>query len=1226
MAMTVSELQVVVGADTKGAESALSSLGSKVGSVGSSIATAFGGAALAGIAGLTAGLGAAVAAATSFESQMSAVKAVSGATAGEMAQLQGLALKLGADTSFSAKEAAKGIEELVKAGISIGDVMSGAASASLSLAAAGAISVGDAAEIAANAMNQFGLQGKDLAGVADLIAGAANASAIDVGDFKFSLAAVGAVANTVGFSFKDTATAIALLGQAGIKGSDAGTSLKTMLMSLQPQTKAQIALFRELGLLTKDGGNAFFDASGKVKGMAEVAGTLQNALKGMTQQQKLATLETIFGSDAIRAAAVFANEGADGFNEMAAAMGKVTADEVAKERLNNLKGSVEQLTGSLETAAISVGLKLTPMLKGLVDAATALVNDATPGIEAFAERLTAAFETAKNALSDVYTIFTEKATDGALEGLLSNLGLSEANVIAITETIGQIGDAWRTVKQVFGEGWEPSAQVEPLALAAGNAATKVKELGGALGTVATKASEMGTGESFGRAVATLGESAKNASDRLGELGTAIGLLNDASGGTSSKLDAMALGIRTLGTVAELGALNLKFLIDTTITAGTVAVNSATLFGSLGVALAKLATGDVPGYEAAMKRAGQAMLDNATVIEGWKTRTTATVSEGANSIGTLIEQGTTRARNATDINMNDAAAITGTSSLLIRNLLETNTADAATAVDTNMAQVATATETNMGAAVTAVEAAGPQMAAAAESAASGAVSAVEGQAGPASAAGRSVGDSIGSGLVAGIKSWLGSVIAAGAELAAAAVGAARGPEGADAHSPSRKMIELGKDMTAGLEQGLSESGVGAAMVAQIRDMMAAAREYVPVAGEIKRVEGEISQIRERAQTEALFRAKEMVVIDSESLRLKQAQVSLERDLLPLRQDLARATREISDIERGSLTERTGLIEMDGERKKLRLQQIDLEKQLIGLDSGSKKAKTIQEQIDKLREQDRALALEGERINLTNQIAATGARVRREQLDDQARGQQAVIDLIGEQIATLAAERAVFNANEAVIKNATDNEIAYRNQLIAVFRAEGQPIQDRITAGLLLIDQLEKEGKIGKELADALRSVAKEAGASAEATKGLGTAASEAGPQIDAAAEKAQALASAAESVANKYDKAANKVREFVREAKETPFIDQENPKARLQKRAMGGPVSAGRAYVVGDGGRPELFVPSSSGAILPRVPESFGGGTTVVNVTVQGSLIHERELEQVVTRAVGGGLRSGARLI
>lgn len=399
------------------------------------------------VAGIGAGLaGAAIASAADFEQQMSGIKAVSGATADEMAKLQGLALKLGADTSFSAKEAAAGIEELVKGGLSVADIMNGAATATLNLAAAGGTSLPDAATIAANALAQFNLKGQDMAHVADLIAGAANASAIDVNQFKFSLQAAGAVAATVGFSFDDLAQGIAIMGKAGIAGSDAGTSLKTMMLNLQPSTKKARETMEDLGLVTfdtqkamaflrkqgieplsasqgdlqtqlasytasmlgrkkidatvlktmdeliaKEGllSNAFFDSTGKVKSMAEVAGALNKATAGLTEQQRLMALETIFGSDAIRAAAVLSKEGADGFNAMAAAMGKVTAAGVGAERLNNLKGAMEQLKGSVETAGIAFGLAFTPFLKVAAEQLTTFVNRMTPVLEQLGPKLAA---------------------------------------------------------------------------------------------------------------------------------------------------------------------------------------------------------------------------------------------------------------------------------------------------------------------------------------------------------------------------------------------------------------------------------------------------------------------------------------------------------------------------------------------------------------------------------------------------------------------------------------------------------------------------------------------------------------------------------------------------------------------------------------------------------------------------------------------------------------------
>ena len=328
---------------------------------------------LAGAA-IAAGIGVAVNAAANFEQRMSAVQAVSGASSAEMDQLSKKALQLGKDTAFSATDAASAIEELVKAGISVPDVMNGAADATVALAAAGEVSLPEAATIASNAMNQFQLSAQDMPKVADLIAGAANASAIDVKDFGMSLSQAGAVAHLVGASFDDTAAAIALMGNAGIKGSDAGTSLKTMLSNLQPQTKAQYNTMKDLGLITAKGANQFYDAQGKLKSFSEIAGLLQGSLKGATAAQKQQALETIFGSDAIRAAAIFTQEGAKGFNDMSAAMNKVKAADVAKTRLDNFKGSLEQFKGSLETTGIVIGQIFLPVLRKVVDFLASVAN------------------------------------------------------------------------------------------------------------------------------------------------------------------------------------------------------------------------------------------------------------------------------------------------------------------------------------------------------------------------------------------------------------------------------------------------------------------------------------------------------------------------------------------------------------------------------------------------------------------------------------------------------------------------------------------------------------------------------------------------------------------------------------------------------------------------------------------------------------------------------------
>lgn len=331
--------------------------------------------------GLIGALGLAVKSSADFEKTISAIGAVSGATEKQLDQLREKGLQLGADTAFSAGEAAMAMEELSKAGLSVEDILNGAADATVNLAAAGEIALPEAAAIASAALNQFKLTAQDLPKVADLIAGAANASAIDVNDFGQSMNQAGVVASTVGLSFDDLALAITAMGKQGFKGSDAGTSLKTMLLNLQPQTDKQVTLFKKLGLAVEENstsantlGNEFFDANGKIKSMSSIAGSLEKALAGMSEQQRLATLEVLFGSDAIRAGALISSTGAKGMDDLASSMGKITAADVAAKRMDNLSGAVEQFKGSIETVLIKAGAPFQDVLKTIVDFATKLIN------------------------------------------------------------------------------------------------------------------------------------------------------------------------------------------------------------------------------------------------------------------------------------------------------------------------------------------------------------------------------------------------------------------------------------------------------------------------------------------------------------------------------------------------------------------------------------------------------------------------------------------------------------------------------------------------------------------------------------------------------------------------------------------------------------------------------------------------------------------------------------
>ncbi|HGP3676750.1 TPA: phage tail tape measure protein [Bacillus pacificus] len=401
--------------------------GNKMQDVGGQVGTTF--AAMTGVIG--AGLAMAVKESMNFEQKMADIQAVSGATGDEMKKISELAVEMGEKTKYSSVEAGQGIEELIKAGVSLTDIINGGLEGALNLATAGELELGDAAEIASTALNAFKDDNLSVAQAADLLAGAANASATSVGEMKFGLSMVSAVAAGVGLSFKDTTTALALFAQNGLKGSDAGTSLKTMLANLIPKSNEAYDMFSDLGLITVDTGkamqflgekgikptsnsfkdvtgalseyaakqagvkvgsekaekafqkltfetgimrNAFFDSNGNLKEMSDIADILQMAMQGLTAEQRQSYMYTLFGSDAIRAANILYKEGANGVKNMYTEMSKVTALEVAETKMNTTKGKIEQLGGAVDTLKKSFGDALLPILVDVVSGVQGVVD------------------------------------------------------------------------------------------------------------------------------------------------------------------------------------------------------------------------------------------------------------------------------------------------------------------------------------------------------------------------------------------------------------------------------------------------------------------------------------------------------------------------------------------------------------------------------------------------------------------------------------------------------------------------------------------------------------------------------------------------------------------------------------------------------------------------------------------------------------------------------------
>lgn len=302
----------------------------------------------------------AVKTAATFDKQMSHVGAVADATAGQLGQLRAAALEAGKATSFSATEAAQAEEELAKAGLSTTNILGGGLKGALSLAAAGSLGLAEAADIAAKAMNMFSLSGGDVGHIADVLSASANKSATDVHEMGEALKMGGLAARNSGLSLEQTVGTLSAFADRALVGSDAGTSLKTMLQFLANPTEKATAAMKELGI-------SVYDQMGKFVGVTKLADILQEKLGALTQEQRNAALATIFGSDATRAATVLYELGSSGVQKYIDAVDdQGAAQDAANAKTNNLAGDLERLRGTIETLAIEAGSGASGGLRDLV--------------------------------------------------------------------------------------------------------------------------------------------------------------------------------------------------------------------------------------------------------------------------------------------------------------------------------------------------------------------------------------------------------------------------------------------------------------------------------------------------------------------------------------------------------------------------------------------------------------------------------------------------------------------------------------------------------------------------------------------------------------------------------------------------------------------------------------------------------------------------------------------
>lgn len=375
--------------DSSGIEKGLSKLG-KVASTGLKAATV-------AISGTSVALGgvatAAVKTGSDFEKQMSRVQAISGATGEDFEKLRDQAIQLGADTSFSASSAAEGMKNLAAAGFEVNEITE-AMPGLLALAAASGEDLAVSSDIAASAIRGFGLDAEDAAHVADVLAANANKTNSSVSETGEALKYIAPLAQAAGIEFEETAAAIGIMANAGIQGSQAGTTLRAALSRLSKPTSDMQEVMDELGI-------SFYDSEGKMKSLSEQVGMLQKATEGMTDEQRNNYLVTLYGQEALSGMLALINAGEGSLQELTAAYENSdgAAQAAADTMQDNLAGAMEQLGGSAETLGIVFYDSVSDNLKAAAESATDSVNEIT---EAFQDGgLDAAIEAAGDEFADL---------------------------------------------------------------------------------------------------------------------------------------------------------------------------------------------------------------------------------------------------------------------------------------------------------------------------------------------------------------------------------------------------------------------------------------------------------------------------------------------------------------------------------------------------------------------------------------------------------------------------------------------------------------------------------------------------------------------------------------------------------------------------------------------------------------------------------------------------------
>ena len=441
-----------------------------------------------------------------FESMMSQVKAISGATGQEFDDLTAKAQEMGATTKFTATESAEAFNYMAMAGWKPQQMIDGI-SGIMSLAAASGEDLGTTSDIVTDALTAFGLQAGDAGHFADVLAQASANANTNVSMLGESFKYVAPVAGAMNYSVEDTSLALGLMANASIKGSMAGTALKTSLANMAAPTDSMAAAMDKYGI-------SLTDSEGNMKSLRGVIDNLRGSLGGLSETEQTAAASTIFGKEAMAGMLAIINASEEDYNKLSTAIGnsKDAAEGMADTMLDNLKGSFTLMQSAIEGTENAFGKRLSPYLRDIAGGIADAMPGITDGINAVMDVVDDKIAGVKRKITDMTSSDEWKNAD-----LFGKIDIAWDSIIAKPFGNWVSGDGAQLISSGLGTLFSSAAAILP----GGEKAGLTSWLSAGI---------------LAKGAATVAQKGKSIVETLSPIGDAIGNITEAAGNANDVMD------------------------------------------------------------------------------------------------------------------------------------------------------------------------------------------------------------------------------------------------------------------------------------------------------------------------------------------------------------------------------------------------------------------------------------------------------------------------------------------------------------------------------------------------------------------------------------------------------------------------------------------------------------------------------------------------------------------